>query len=150
MPHVDLERIVHEELRALPLPAAPPTLLPRVIAAVHAWAERPWYARAWFTWPLAWQMASAAALLALVAAGFAVAPIAQDTVPAFLTAHASGPLTAWARAAHDVDEAIAAVRIMWRALAAPLVPYLFALVMAMCLACAAFGTALNRAAFGRI
>ena len=34
------------------LPRAPHTLLPRVLAAVQAWAQRPWYERAWFTWPL--------------------------------------------------------------------------------------------------
>src|SRR6185436_18949429 len=58
----DLERRVHEELRRLPAPLAPSTLLPRVLAAVDAWARRPWYERAWFTWPLGWQIVSAAAL----------------------------------------------------------------------------------------
>ena len=38
---------------------------------------------------------------------------------------------------------------VWRALLEPLVAYAFALVVLMCLTCAAFGTALNRIAFGR-
>src|SRR6478752_931002 len=59
----DLEALASRELRRLPLPRAPQTLLPRVLAAVDAWARRPWYMRAWFTWPLGWQGAS----LALVA-----------------------------------------------------------------------------------
>ena len=45
-------RELRRELRRLPPPHAPATLLPRVITAVHAWSERRWYARAWLTWPL--------------------------------------------------------------------------------------------------
>ena len=56
----DLERRVHDELRRLPAPLAPGTLLPRVLAAVDAWARRPWYARAWFTWPIGLRVASVA------------------------------------------------------------------------------------------
>ena len=44
--------LVDRELRQLPSPRAPHTLLPRVLAAVEQWTRRPWYARAWFTWPL--------------------------------------------------------------------------------------------------
>ena len=60
----DLEPRVDRELRRLPAPRAPHTLLPRVMAAAEAWAERPWYTRAWVTWPLAWQVVSVAALVA--------------------------------------------------------------------------------------
>ena len=62
MDPADLETFVDGELRRLPLPRAPQTLLPRVLAAVEQWRERPWYARAWFTWPLAWQSGRSAAL----------------------------------------------------------------------------------------
>ena len=150
MPRGDLERLVDEELRRLPTPAAPPTLFPRVMAAVHAWTLRPWYARAWFTWPIGWQVASIGALAALLAGAFVALPIAQDRLPALVSVRASGLTTAAATAAQKADAVIAAARIIWRAAAAPLVPYVFALVMLMCLACAAFGTALNRAALGRI
>jgi L-cysteine:1D-myo-inositol 2-amino-2-deoxy-alpha-D-glucopyranoside ligase len=34
----DLEQRAHGELSRLPLPMAPPSLLPRVLAAVDAWA----------------------------------------------------------------------------------------------------------------
>jgi len=129
MPHGDLEQIVGHELRRLPLPAAPPTLLPRVLAAVEAWARRPWYARTWFTWPIAWQAASVAALAAILAGVLVVGPWAQQSIEATTT--------------------ITAARILWRTLAAPLVPYVFALVVMMCLACAALGTALTHVAFGR-
>src|SRR4051812_50169104 len=70
----DLERRVGDELRRLTSPQAPGTLLPRVLAAVDAWSRRPWYTRAWFTWPLGWQIASIAAAAALVYGVWALPP----------------------------------------------------------------------------
>ena len=119
----DLEQRVHRELQRLPGPMAPHTLLPRVLAAVDAWARRPWYTRAWFTWPLGWQIASVA-LVAAVAYGFWVLPSAAP-VPSSVLGTASG------------------ARILWRTLIEPFLFYALGLIVLMCLACAAFGTALN-------
>jgi hypothetical protein len=119
-PADDLERLVHRELRALPPPRAPETLLPRVLAAVDAWSHRPWYARAWFTWPLGWQIASAAAV-ALVFYALWSLPSAPPEVAA----------------------ATSASRVVWRTLVQPLLTYVFVLVALMCVACAVFGAALN-------
>jgi hypothetical protein len=116
----DLERRVHDELRRLPAPLAPATLLPRVLAAVEAWANRPWYARAWFTWPLGWQIASAAALALAVYGIWNLPPLPSSLVA---TTNAGG--------------------VIWRTLVAPLLGYVVGLVVLMCLACAAFGAALN-------
>ena len=131
------------------MPAAPPTLLPRVMAAVHAWTLRPWYQRAWFTWPPVLQAVSVAALVVLVAGTLVVEPRLQDAIPGASAVRASRLAEAVASLISNADATVAAARILWRTLAAPLVPYLFALVLVMCLACAAFGTALNHAAFGR-
>ena len=79
MPFADLEQRVDRELRRLPAPRAPHTLLPRVLAAVEAWVNRPWYTRAWFTWPLGWQVASVA-LLVLAVAGVWMLPPAPPSV----------------------------------------------------------------------
>ena len=116
----ELEQRVHEELRRLPSPLAPGTLLPRVLAAVDAWANRPWYARAWFTWPLGWQIASVA-FVAL--AGYAM--WAAPPMPSSLVATTS------------------AGSVIWRTLIEPLLGYVVGLVLLMCLACAVFGAALN-------
>jgi hypothetical protein len=116
----DLERIVDRELRRLPAPRAPHTLLPRVMAAVDAWARRPWYARAWFTWPLGWQIASIAAV-ALIVYGVWMLPPAP---PVVTTTTSAG-------------------RVVWRTLIEPFLTYVAVLVVLMCLACAAFGAALN-------
>lgn len=149
MTRADLEDFVHQELRRLPPPLAPHTLLPRVLAAVHEWTLRPWYARAWFTWPIWWQAASIAALVGIVAGGVVLAPSALEAVPDSIAARASGVKAAVATLVRHADTTVTAARILWRTLVAPFVPYVFMVVVLMCLACAAFGTALNRAAFGR-
>jgi hypothetical protein len=122
----ELESRVDRDLRRLPLPMAPATLLPRVLAAVDAWARRPWYTRAWFTWPLGWQIASIAAL-ALFAVGLWMLPPAP---PSFVvTSNAS--------------------RVLWRTIVEPFLLYAFGIVILMCLACAAFGAALSYVFFER-
>jgi hypothetical protein len=65
----ELEQRVDRALAELPPLAAPDTLLPRVLAAVQSWAERPWYQRAWLTWPMGMQVASVAMLMLLVVSG---------------------------------------------------------------------------------
>ena len=116
----ELERRVHDELRRLPGPLAPQTLLPRVLAAVDAWANRPWYGRAWFTWPLGWQIASVAALVFAVYGTWNLPPLPASVVT---TTNAGG--------------------VIWRTLIEPLLGYVVGLVVLMCLACAVFGAALN-------
>ena len=117
----DLERLAHRELRRLPDPRAPRTLLPRVMAAVEAWSRRPWYTRAWFTWPLGWQIASIVAL-ALVALGFWMLPAA--TPPSVVVTTNAG-------------------RVVWQTMIQPFLLYAFAVVVLMCIACAVFGAALG-------
>ena len=140
----ELETLVGDALAELPVPRAPETLLPRVMAAVAAWAERPWYTRAWLTWPISLQIASAAALVLLVAA------------VAFGMAQAAGPAALATAAASRVGDAgaaaqtiAAAFQTLWRALVRPVAPYAFAIVSMMCAACAACGAALNQIVMGR-
>lgn len=120
MPFADLEQKVDHELRRLPAPRAPHTLLPRVLAAVDAWMNRPWYTRAWFTWPVGWQVASVG-LLALVVAGVWMLPPAPASV--VVTTNAG--------------------RVLWRTMVEPFLAYAFVIVVIMCVACAAFGAALS-------
>lgn len=68
-----LERFVHERLRSLPGIKAPATLAPRVLAAIRAQAELPWWQRSWWSWPVACQVGFGAVtvgLLGLLGTGF--------------------------------------------------------------------------------
>jgi hypothetical protein len=146
---IDLERLADRKLRELPAPRAPHTLLPRVLLAVQQWTRRPWYARAWFTWPLAWQVSSIAALILVVAAGAALLPDVQAAMTGAAARLAPGMIGDVTEMAQGMSATITAAQAVWRALLQPLVGYVFALVVMMCLACAAFGAALNHVAFER-
>jgi hypothetical protein len=140
----DLERVVHDELRRLPLPEAPPTLLPRVVAAVHAWTLRPWYERAWFTWPLGWQVISIAALVGLAGAAVVLFPSAEQALVEAIAARTAVVAATFRSLVGQTEAVVTAGRIVWRAVGEPLVPYAFGVVTLMCVACVALATALNR------
>ena len=143
----DLERLVDRELQRLPAPRAPETLLPRVMAAVDAAARRPWYTRAWFTWPLGWQAASVTlGIIALTAAVMFIPDVTSAARGTQVVAGVSGEVSS---AAQQMESVTTAARVLWRALLAPVVPYAFSLVLLMCLACALFGTVLNHLVFGK-
>ena len=116
----ELEALVERELRRLPPPRAPQTLLPGVMRAVQQWMHRPWYTRAWFAWQARWRVASFAPLLLLVYLGWRLPP-----APPQATAAAN------------------AVRVLWDLMVAPVLPYLLGVLVLMGLACVAFGLALN-------
>jgi hypothetical protein len=147
MDPADLERLIDRELRKLPPPRAPRTLLPRVMAAAHESARRPWYSRAWMTWPVGWQVASVCLLFGAIAGAVVLLPTVQAALNTF--SFVSDVSDNVADTARDVEVATTAVRVLWRSLLAPVVPYAFGLVFLMCVACAVFGTALNHLVFGR-
>jgi hypothetical protein len=147
MEPAELERVVGRELQKLPAPRAPRSLLPRVMAAVAETAERPWYTRAWLEWPLGWQVASAVLVLVVFAGVAALLPAVRAAASTLtFVADVQGDVADTAR---DVEVATTAVRVLWRALVAPVVPYAFGLVFLMCAACAIFGAALNHLVFGK-
>jgi len=117
-----LEREIHRELAALDPPRAPATLLPRVLAAV----DRPWYGRAWLTWPMAAQVASVLATMALI----------------------GGLATMFNAAGEAYGTAPALARIAWRVVLEPAVVYAFALAVVMALAIPASWAALTGVALG--
>ena len=147
MDPADLEHLIDRELRKLPPPRAPRTLLPRVMAAMDESLHRPWYSRAWLAWPIGWQIASVCLLLGVIAGTALLLPAVREAANALtFVADARGNVADTAR---DVEVVTTAVRVVWRALLAPVVPYAFGLVFLMCVACAVFGTALNHLVFGR-
>jgi hypothetical protein len=139
----ELEIFVDRELRRLPAPRAPHTLLPRVMAAVQEWSRRPWYTQAWFSWPVAWQAVSIAVLTLLVAGAALLLPGAWTAAIDAAASLTGGVRSDMAVTVRRAQMTIAAAEILWRAVFEPLAAYAFVLVALMCVACAAFGALLN-------
>jgi hypothetical protein len=115
------------------------------MAAAREWAMRPWYAREWLTWPLAWQCASLVLLILIVVAGARLLPSAWETASvagAPMVDLTSEAIVALRRAA----AAAGAVRAVPRVLLEPIGSFVFAYAAGMGLACASLAAALNRLA----
>ncbi len=129
--------------------AAPDTLLPRVMTAVRALTARPWYQRAWFTWPLGLQAASLAVLALVVGGGVLAMPWVEAAVSSRLAGAGSEALTKVPDLADRVAATSSAVEVLWRVLLHPILLYGCAIVALMSAACVAVAFALNRVVFGR-
>jgi hypothetical protein len=143
----DLEQLVDRRLKALPPRRAPGTLLPAVMLAVKAAAARPWYARPWRAWPSGWQVASVAALLALLAGGAAFVPAAQPYAAPALS-WAEGLLAPAARVAATFETLTVAVEIVSRVVAQSIIGLLLALFVVMLATSVVIGAAIGRLALG--
>lgn len=145
MNHFDLQELVDRELKRLPAPRAPRSLLPRVLAATaHAQPERPRYG--WFGWSRAWQVASAALLVALAAAGWMLWPLpAIFEIAAGPAATAPSGLTTVVRSA---SEGAAVVRVLWQVVLQPVATWFAVLAIALTLAGGLLWTALEHFALG--
>src|SRR6185369_7484696 len=143
----DLERLVDRELKRLPQPRAPHTLMARVLEAVARMPARPWYARPWLQWPLPLRLASALLVLAVVAGTALAVQYGLETVnPAALPGQEA---TVWA--ADLMARGSAAARglvTVWHVLIEPLALVAIVPVLLMCAASLVFGAALGRLAFG--
>lgn len=122
MDPADLDRLLDQELRQLPQPRAPHSLLPRVLEAAALEQKRAAVATGWFTWPRAWQAASVAVVLAFCAAAawMVLAPPASV-----------------AGTAREAGQLMTVMRLLWEALLEPAAAYLFVIGVALTLACAA-------------
>jgi len=145
MNHIDLQQLLERELKQLPTPRAPDALLPRVLAATVL--PRPVRSYGgWLAWPRAWQIVSAAALMALVAGGWMVLPLtgASDLFwPG--AAAAPAPVTTFVR---NAGETATVVRVLWQVLVQPVATYVLVLAISLALACAVLWTAVERLALG--
>jgi hypothetical protein len=142
----ELESLIDRQLRRLPEPRAPRSLLPRVMAAV-AEARRPWYARAWRTWPIGLQIASALAGLVAIAAMSLALPVAQTWLVADSSPLWMDLVSRAGRIVAHTEEVGRAAEVVWRALIAPVATAALVPVLMMCAASLAFGAALSRLAF---
>ncbi len=102
-PDPQLERWTHGNLRRLPELSAPPSLLPRVLAALQAEARLPWWRQSWWRWPLAAKVAALAVFLASATALSFLGASIQPAADSLSTA---------------LDERLGIISHLWIALAA--------------------------------
>jgi hypothetical protein len=129
---IDERDDLHVALRSMPLPRAPHTLAPRVMAVVHArLAATTAATRTWFEWSVAAQLLSVVAFVAMVAAAALVWP----TVEAFVDRTTS---------THTVRVASLFFRSFWQ----PVMTWVVAGMTVTILFCATVGALLGRLALG--
>ncbi len=143
----DLQRLIDGELKKLPTPRAPATLMPRVLAAVGPTLKPgPWYARPWLEWPRALQVVSAGALVAL---GVGLAMLAAFIQAAPRPGSPVGAVAARIRSVAEIAaQAAALVRVFSDVVVQPAAWALLILGVSLSLACAALWSALERGAMG--
>lgn len=143
MSPIDLEQWMDAELKRLPAPKAPRTLLPRVLAATAAQSAKP--GLGWGVWPRAWQLAGSAMAALFLAGIWKLAVFAQPFILAFLPKGGLGRAAAFTRGA---DDAVTVVRVLWDVLLQPVATYVSILAISLALACALLWTAVERLAPG--
>ena len=143
MTPIDLEQLIDGELKRLPAPRAPRTLLPRVLAA--AAAQQPKAAQGWAVWPRAWQLAGGVAAAVVLGGIWKLAVIAQPFIIEFLPSGGFGRAAAVTRGAGD---AATVVRVLWDVVLQPVATYVSILAISLALACALLWTAVERFAPG--
>jgi len=143
----DLEKLVDRELKGLPQPRAPHTLMARVLDAVALAPHTPWYARPWRVWPLEWQVVSALFVLGvltgtLLSGQYVLQTLNPEALPGQATAAwLSSVIARGTAAARGLDT-------LWRVLVEPLALVVLVPVLLMFAASLVFGAALSRLAFG--
>jgi hypothetical protein len=140
-PEQDLEKRMEQELRSLPMPRAPETLAPRVMAAIAAQAALPWYQQTWFEWPRGWQVASATLTVAFLAALMMLAPWRVVAGADASAGFADQVQTVMASISETVGRFLRIALPLWNALAQEYLVCALAVVAALVAALAALGGA---------
>jgi hypothetical protein len=141
---IDLEQLVDAQLKRLPTPRAPRTLLPRVLAAAAS-QTRLAPSRGWGAWPRLWQFAGSVIAVVVVIGAWKLAVIAEPFVSALWPAGDLGRASSVTRSAGD---AATVVRVLWEVVLQPVATYVSVLAISFALACAVLWTAVERLAPG--
>ena len=143
---IDLEQLVDAELKQLPTPQAPRTLLPRVLAATAAQPyPHPQPARGWAGWPRAWQFAGGTVTAVMLIGIWKLLAFSRPLLDQLFPNAASSSTSAFTRNADDVATV---VRVLWEVLLQPVATYVSVLAVSFALACALLWTAVERLAPG--
>ena len=151
-----LDAALDSALARLTTMRAPETLLPRVMAATHGLAARPWYARTWDTWPIAYQRMSVAVCLLALAAMTLTMPLGIGTWLEAIVARTNGRFDTWLQTLHDVGRIARSAEAvtntagsLWQGLSVPLLLYASVVGALLCLVMGLFAVALNRLTPGK-
>jgi hypothetical protein len=104
-PDKNLELLIHQRLRALPLVRAPKDLIPSVLGRMAAPQALAWWKRPWLEWPLAHRIVS----FVLFAGALATGCWQQENISAFLLPSNSSPIARLLTAAGAMADSLAAV-----------------------------------------
>lgn len=141
---IDLEHLVDAELKRLPTPHAPRTLLPRVLAANASQPERQ-PSRGWAAWPRLWQFAGGLVAAVVLVGAWRLAVIAQPFIADMWPAAGFGRAASVTRGAGDTATV---VRVLWEVVLQPVATYFSVLAISFALACALLWSAMERLAPG--
>ena len=112
------------------VPICPAHTAPRVLFDAQNWARRPWYTRAWFTWPLAWQAVALCALVVSAWGGLSLMSVVHGAMSggtsAYVVTSAANDVAGFVGRAAVILEAS---RELCRTLLAPIARVVFAFVV---------------------
>jgi hypothetical protein len=140
----DLDRLVDRALADLPMPRAPRTLRPRVMAAVAL----PEVGHPWFTWPWPLQVATMVFVAAVVGALGWGWPTLVASLGAVLPDSVQTSAGYVGVAAETSAALLRVMELTWSAVVAPIARLVLLLTVALCTACALCLAALSRVALG--
>jgi hypothetical protein len=119
------------------------------MAAVQAWMARPWYQRAWFTWPVGWQVASFAFFVLAIAAVILLGPAALASATVTAAPVIDPAIDSIGEVVGTLARTVNAGRVVWTTVIYPLLLVTSPFVGLMFLLGGTIAVALNRVAFGR-
>ena len=141
---IDLEQLVDDELKRLPTPQAPRTLLPRVLAATAA-QPHPQPARGWAVWPRGWQFAGGTVTAVLLIGIWKLLAFSRPLLDQLFPGAGSAGASSFTR---NADDAATVVRVLWDVVLQPVATYVAVLAISFALACALLWSAVERLAPG--
>jgi ABC-type amino acid transport system permease subunit len=149
-PENELEARIDRELKSLSPLASPPSLAPRIMAAIAEQERAPWYRNGWQAWPLALRASSLVVLLALFAGlCFGGVKLSESKGVTAASGKVSGAFSLLSVAGKTLAAlADAAVEVV-RHVGTGYVVAAFAVIALAYAACVAFGSFYLRFAFSR-
>jgi len=143
-----LASLLDAELKKLPPVKAPATLAPRIMAVLAARAHRPWWAHAWWDWPLAAKATFILLALALLGAVGGGGIILDDGVTSY-----SQQMTERLAPVTSVGDTLLTlgnvVGLLWEKAAQPFLLHVLVAAGLLYLTCLGLGTACVRYALKR-